>query len=217
MKRREFKEYVKLMMLEVLQEEDFQEELFEVISSNMGVIKESANSKPADVDLWENLSLIASGKLPFFKKNGKKIQAPSRVKNKKQWINEQYRSLGGKFIGETSFAPQSGGNSLNNDTMEFLRAMGGADGETGTLTEDSIRSKGISSVPVLDENLNIVPGQTIDLTDIMMDTARTTLVEQDNASNTPIQASDKADLIVSQSDPSELFAESAGKWEDLAF
>lgn len=57
------------------------------------------------------------------------------------------------------------------------------------------------------------------MADILADTAKTTLLEQSQKLSQPSasQSGDTAAKIAANSDPTELFADSAGRWANLAF
>jgi len=233
MKKTEFKEFVKEMFLELIENDDeVREVILEFAQKNLGAISESKVVKePSDPELYDKLMLIASGKESKMIYEGKTIKTPNygngfkSGKHIKEWANGIYSKIGGKW--STSQTSQQ--NGVSNDTLSFLSAMGGAEGggdirnvgSSGNdrLIMETIRRAGHGTTIGVDENGNIDSGSAIDITSILADTAKTTSQNFPSSHEGGAQAASRmaGGQESFQGAPEKVFAESAGNWAALAF
>jgi hypothetical protein len=235
MKKSEFKEFVKEMFLELIEnDEEVREVILEFAQKNLGMISESKQlpKEPSDPELYDKLMLIASGQESKMIYEGKTIKTPNygtgfkSSKHIKEWTNGIYSKIGGKWSTSNSNLQQNG---VSNDTLSFLSAMGGAQGgadirnvgSSGNdkLIMETIRRAGHGTTIGVDENGNIDSGRAIDITSILADTARTTSQNFPSSHEGGAQAASRmaGGQESFQGAPEKVFAESAGNWAALAF
>lgn len=234
MKKSEFREFVKEMFIDLINNDDETKEIvLEFIKENSGLIVESTQrqviKEPEDPDLYDKLVLIASGQEKKIIFEGKKIETPNYgvgFKNKKritEWTDRVYAKVGGKWR-------ESANNDalgVNNDTMSFLSAIGGAGGHdirsvakssNDNALKESIIKSGRGSSMGLTEDGKFDPNQSIDISDILADTAKTTLQsfpsshEGTGLSNMNIKHRESF-----SGTPEQAFGAAAGNWASLAF
>jgi len=189
MKKSEFREFVKEMFIDLIQSDgEVRDIVLEFVQENSGLIVESQQQisvpkEPADPDLYDKLVLLASGQEKRLIHEGRKLEAPNygvgfKSGNKiKEWASKAYSKAGGEWIsGMRQSSPENiaaltsmfsdGGSS----GMQGTRLAGMAQAGNSIQLKNAIRSS--VDTRLLDENFNPT---NVDMTDILADTARTTL------------------------------------------
>lgn len=180
------------------------------------------NSKPKNTELWDSLLEVASGEKESISYNGKRVKAPMhgagfQSGNKiKMWTSTAYTKLGGEWIEKTNNNSTSSRNNI--ELSPFMKE------EINSITKDGIRN--------IDERGNVIGSVPPDvMSDILADTARTTLKEQNSAGHyknegsvpMPSKSFDVFNAIVKESNNLEdIFSDRANansnsSWASLAF
>lgn len=229
MKKSEFREFVKEMFIDLIHNDDeVRDIVLEFVKENSGLLIESAKpavpKEPTDPELYDKLILIASGQERRLIHEGKKVETPNygagfrSEKRIKEWANKAYSKIGGQWQEQISGVP--------NDTLSFLSAMGGSEGSdiravAGTsndrLIKESIVKSGRGEMMALDENGNFDGEKTVDISSLLVDTAKTTLQNFPATHESGGTTAPGAGQEAFQGAPEQVFSESAGKWEALAF
>lgn len=226
MKKSEFKDLIKLSFLEMLEKDtDFQHYILEFLLKNKNIISEQVtkkeivqenyNKEPINADLYDELCLVACGKKGRLIYENKSIKCPNygvgykSSAQIKEWVDKVYTKLGGKwkdaFLSENNNA-QSNLNQENIDPYQ--------EDLSDKLLKEDIKNK-ISTSMFLDENFN--RNNSFDITDILVDTAKTTY------KNFPKEHGSANGEIVKEQEsfkgtPEQVFGEdSALIWSKLAF
>ena len=209
--------------------------LMEMMQTQAGVLAEAVQQKqsavpvpmePADPELYDKLMLVASGRAAGMKYNGKRVKSPNHGngfksgKMIKEWTEKVYSKVGGDWVDPTPKPPnQTNLAALHSLMGGVLEDEGGtqlvetvASGNDNALREE-IQRAGLGSSRA---SLASDDQSRIDITDLLMDTAKTTLIEQESKSGIgPV--SDAASMTVATSTPEELFGEAASGWANMAF
>lgn len=234
MKKSEFREFVKEMFIDLIhRDDDVREIVLEFVQENSNLMVESKVSEPqepANPDLYDKLVLIASGQEKKLIHEGKKVETPNygvgfkSGKKITEWADKAYSKVGGEWM----TAAKRGSSSHEN--IAALTSMFGGEAPQGAQllgiakagNEQALKEAIRSTVPtqVLDENFQPT---NVDMTDILADTARTTLQgfpashpEGDGgglAGNAGIKGQEAF-----AGTPEQVFGQaSAGNWASLAF
>jgi hypothetical protein len=235
MKASDFRELVRETFLYLLEEdEEFQLEVSEKLQS-LGVLTESKVRKPQYPDLLENLKLLAEGKSSQMSIGGQKIKSP-RLKGakSKKWAMSIYEKFGGTWTDGGEVLSEASHRRAS-DTLEFISSMGGGDAKTGEGTSIIRAAASSNNAYALKEAISSIPTkmnaavafnedrastEDVDMSAILMDTAKTTLLKQPVSHNASMMtAPDAASLVVSQKTPDQLFGSDManGTWAKLAF
>lgn len=214
--------------------------LSEVVQSEAKTIVESASpplpKEPKDAELYDKLMFIAQGKVPAMKYRGKSIQAPNygngykSGKAIKEWTDKTYSKLGGSWITQNS-VPNNGENLralqslfgvMVEDSNPGKQIMSLASEQNDEALKQELSKLGVGTTRVsLDENDNT----RVDIMDLLLDTAKTTLIEQ-QAHSSIGGIADTSAMKVATSMPDELFGNAAisseeksapGSWASMAF
>ncbi len=234
MKRSEFRSLINECVLDaLLNNKEVQSMVMEMVQAQAGVLVEAVQQKqsalpmePADPELYDKLMIVAAGRSAGMKHNGKRVKAPNHGngfksgKMIKEWTEKVYNKVGGDWV-DPSPKPQNRGNiaALQSLMGSVIEGEGGtqlvntaASGNDNALREEIQRAGlGTSRTSLASDDQS-----RIDITDLLMDTAKTTLIEQDAKSGIgPV--SDAASMTVATSTPEELFGEAASGWANMAF
>jgi hypothetical protein len=232
MKKSEFREFVKEMFIELMEnDEEVREIVLEFVQQNTNVLTESKITKePEDPELYDKLMMIASGQEKKLVHEGKIIRSPNygngfkSGKHIKEWATKTYSDIGGGWIAERHLS-ESENFGVRNDTLSFLSSMGGSDngslrniaslGNDKFIKENIIKT-GRNQMMALDEHGNFDPGKNIDISDVLVDTAKTTLQRFPTSHDKKINTGPSSQESF-QGTPEQVFGESAGNWAALAF
>lgn len=240
MRASEFRELIKETFLYLLEEdEEFQNEVSDKLQ-RLGVLSESTGKNPTNLDLFDNLKLLAEGKISQMSISGKRIKSPKlKGSRSKKWAMKAYEKYGGKWLGEGEVAP----SDINHDTerasntLEFMNEAFGGNSNEGVNDGSSILSAGSSNnSQILKEAIDGIPtmmkagiafdtleegvSESVDMTEILMDTARTTLQTQPMSHNSNMMTPpDAASMVVAEKTPDQLFGTEMANstWAKLAF
>ena len=197
MKAEEFKELLKFSLLEMIEEDpEVRNMVFECVKDKLKLLGESRSfdsetineykAEPGNTELYDKIVLVACGKQKMFKYNGKIIKTPNHgigLKNEnsiREWAHKAYGKMGGEWLSD-SYNSSYG----NNDS----------------LLKEIIRDPSVSKIKNIDGH-----GE-FDISEMLLDTAKTTLMEQKNA-----------DAGVLRQTPDEIFGtQMTNKWAKLAF
>jgi hypothetical protein len=238
----ELKDLIEGTLLELLYEsEEVQDLVVEIVKRNPEMLAESIGTKnipkePENAELYDNLLLIAQGKVPKLNHEGKVVSAPNygvgfkSGKKIKEWTNKAYSKLGGKW---GTVAQLNGKTGVNDDTISFLSLIGDGESAGGgaairaaaqmgndKILREQIIGAGNRTMMMLNENGDFDAEKEMDISDLLMDTAKTTLKNfptSHREGNQGTHPADAAAAVVAESTPEELFGESANSWAHVAF
>lgn len=187
MKKSEFREFVKEMFIDLIRKDgEVREIVLEFVQENSNLIIESKSpdepQEPADPNLYDKLVLIASGQKKKLIYEGRKVEAPNYGVGFKsgdlitEWADKAYSKIGGEWM------EKSHSSGLSHENISALTSLLGGDAPQGAHllgiaksgNEEALKEAIRSHVPtqMLDENFQPT---NIDMTDLLADTARTTL------------------------------------------
>jgi len=233
MRKSDFREFVKEMFIDLIEnDQEVRDIVMEFVQKNGSVISESVQKEPVDPDLYDKLMLIASGQEKKFIYEGKVVKSPNygngfkSGKNIKEWADKAYSKIGGKW-GVKSGNSIGDSTGIRGDTLSFLGAMG-AGGDGGNLKNigsagndkiirESIVNSGRGAMMGLDENGQFDPSRSIDISSLLVDTAKTTLQNFPSSHEMGTASATGAGQEAFRGAPEEVFKESAGNWAALAF
>lgn len=216
----------------------------EILAEAIGPKKPKIQKEPANAELYDNLLLIAQGKVSKMNHEGKVVSAPNygvgfKSGGKiKEWANKAYSKLGGEW--DASANKGEFNQARRSDTMSFLSMVDddqqqqGGDGGSGAairaaaasgddhVLREQIANAGNGQMMVLTEDGQFDGEHSMDISDILMDTAKTTLKgfpssHGDGSGNNAVQPADRAAAIVADSTPEEMFGADAQSWAAVAF
>lgn len=231
MKLSEFRMLIKETFLELFNEdEEIRDVVLEFVQENANIINESKNEtpkKPADPELYDALTLIASGRQAEMFYKGKTIKTPNygagfqSGKMIHEWAKKAYTKIGGEWQKDSQIEDQTG---VRQDTLSFLSSMGGGEGDLRSLAgneavlREQIVQSGRGEMMALTENGEFDPHNSVDISSLLVDTANTTLQNfpsshEQNGAQMGIAAQKEAFVGT----PEQTFGESANNWAHLAF
>ena len=233
MKKSVFREFVKEMFIDLIEnDEEVREIVLEFVQENKNVLIESSQvvKEPANPELYDKLMLIASGQEKKLVHEGKMIKTPNygngfkSGKHIKEWANSTYNKIGGKWENRSASVGMNS-SGVRNDTFSFLSAMGDGSGElknVASLGDDrvireSIVKSGRGNMMALDENGQFDPDKSVDISSLLVDTAKTTLQSFPSSHDVGASTSAGGNREAFQGAPEQVFGESAGNWAALAF
>lgn len=230
MKRSQFKELIKEMFIDLINNDDEMRDIvLEFVKENSNVLVESLSpqeqvkKEPADPELYDKLMLIASGQQKRMNYNGKTVQTPNygvgfkSGKMIQEWANKQYSNVGGEWIsGQRAANPESiaalASMFVGADSAQGAEIAGVARTGNSAAIRDTIRSK--MSTEILDENFQPAG----DITDLLVDTAQTTLQHFPSTHEGGNGAGAGAGREAFAGTPEQAFgSQVAGNWATLAF
>lgn len=234
MKASEFKSVIKEYMLDLLEnDEDVQGAIEEAIVKHAGVLTEAARSNPEvsdpdNAELYDKLMLVGQGQGTGLKHRGKTVRAPNMgngfrsASALKEWTVKAYNKLGGGWSPKTTSARLTEGRreqpqAQKRENINAIMGMfgGPVEGEAGVDVTEAVSTG--NDQALREEVDKAVAGAGLPgLSEIMMDTAKTTLMDQD-AKNGIGPVSDGASMVVATSTPEELFGKNVESWAGLAF
>lgn len=207
--------------------------LVEAVKQQSALLAESKQpdvpKEPTNPELYDKLMMVAQGQTKGFKYEGRAVNTPNygngykSGKAIKEWTEKVYSRVGGEWE-SVSKSPNKGNISALHDMMGGLEGFEGGGGGVftnagdDTMLREELQRAGLGGTrSSLSSEEGQEGSQRIDITDILMDTAKTTLLEQDARSGIgPV--SDGASMVVATSTPEELFGEEAtSQWADMAF
>lgn len=233
MKLDQLRDLFKEWLLEAIAEdEEVRSVVIEAIADNSNSLMEaiayrSAAKEPTNPDLYDKLLLISQGKEKPFRHEGKIVKVPNRGigfrsrKKIEEWANKAYEKLGG------SWNQASQANQKPPESLSFFQGVFGEQqsGRPHIAPPTSVEEeKQIKEVLAANGNTHMMmeDGSTVDMTSILMDTAKTTFKQQplthDSTSGGGSRPADAAAAVVADKTPEELFgSEMTGNWASLAF
>lgn len=230
MKKAEFREWVKEMFIDLVYNDDeVRDVVLEFVKENSSLLIESSQDipkEPVDPELYDTLLLVASGKTKKVSHNGHTIKTPNygtgfkSGKMIKEWANKAYSKLGGQW-------QKAYDNTRANDMLSFLSAMDGGSGNdlrtlagTGNehILKENIVKSGRGQMMALTEDGQFDPNNSVDISGILADTAKTTLqsfptAHDSEGGTTGVGAQSEA----FSGTPEQAFGSSANMWAHLAF
>lgn len=203
--------------------------LLEVVRSEAKTLVESASpqlpKEPENPDLYDKLMLIAQGKINSLKHAGKSIKSPNlgngfkSSKTIKEWTDKAYTKIGGTWVTPYEQKP------INTDNIRALQSiMGIMDPETGAAPQflekvasgnDRALKEELSRAGLATTRVSLDSNDRIDIMDLLIDTAKTTLVEQESRGAVGPVA-DSSAMKVAISTPDQIFGTAAVSSEDIA-
>lgn len=235
MKISEFREFVKEMFIDLISSDgEVREIVLEFVKENSSVLvegsqKQEVKKEPANPELYDRLMLVASGKEQKLMHEGKTIKTPNygngfkSGKHIKEWATNAYSKIGGEWTSSTNSMLDSSG--VRGDTLSFLSAMGSGEGSirsiatsgNDSLIRESIIKSGSGKMMALDENGQFDPSRSIDISELLLDTAKNELQNFPNSHDVAGPSSLGGPKEAFKGTPEEVFGESAGNWAALAF
>lgn len=229
MKRSEFREVIKEVVLDLFENDDeFRSMVTEVVREQTGALLEAAPQvpkEPTDPELYDKLMLIAQGKTQGFKYKGKRVSAPNHGngyksgKLIKEWTEKVYTKVGGGWHRPTTKQKNPNNIAALQNLMGGLgmgatnaNIIGNLDDDNALRAEMEAAGLGTSRTSLDQES------GAVDVMDLLVDTAKTTLVEQETKGSIGPVA-DASAMTVATSNPEDIFGDGAvdGTWANMAF
>jgi hypothetical protein len=237
--KKDLRDFIKYNIIECVKSDpDFREALFDVLREHSQEVLGIPTPKrePANTEMWDDLVLVATGKMESYEYNGFTLDSPNEgmgFKNKKmieEWVRKAYTKMGGDWQTIDSPAYNMYGNH-DSDTSSFAQSMMGGLRQEMTSVEDSGYG-GAFNIPdtsqvmtMLETNQNATKmtsldgGNGMDLTSLLKDTAKRTYPTyakgaRNMFSSAPSGPADVYDQVVEAAPLGDLFGKqgAGGGW-----